>query len=43
MTTSSHAIDLWLDEDSEGDLHDYLVQAFREAHALSASGSKLVR
>jgi hypothetical protein len=43
MATLSHAIDLWLDEDSEGDLHDYLVQAFREAHALSASSSKLVR
>jgi hypothetical protein len=43
MATLSHAIDLWLDEDSKSVLHDYLVQAFREAHALSASSSKLVR
>jgi len=42
MATLSHALTSWLDDDS-GDLHHYLVQAFREMQALSASSSKLVR
>jgi len=42
MASLSHALTSWLDDDS-GDLHDYLVQAFHEAHALSRFSSKLVR
>jgi AcrR family transcriptional regulator len=42
MATLSHALTSWL-YDGSGDLHDYLVQAFHELRALSASSSKLVR
>jgi AcrR family transcriptional regulator len=42
MAALSHALTAWLDDGSV-DLHDYLVQAFREMHALSASSSKVVR